>query len=316
MKRFALFLFVAFACTASAFAQFRADTVSPVRSTPGPAYGIAGENSGALYSDARNQAPAAVLLPTNHLHQGTDSITITYTPTAQLPFGANPLATETSLTLFLGLRTFPTTASAATITPAQVIQAASAGVLQWGGSRIATPGGDWGADFNAAVALTRVGANWQSRFSLRSLFPANRQIIARLLVLVRTISTPRRCDDPLGCQQTDNREFTFNPLNLTANSVRRTDEFVDNMLAAPNPMVNDSYIQFNMKKAGNVTVKIYNALGQEVRTILSGARFGQGMATVEWNGADNSGNRVNSGMYIYRIEVDGTVQSGSIAVNR
>lgn len=315
MKRFVLFLFVAFACTGSAFAQFRADTVSPLRSTPAPRFGIAGENSGALYGDARNQAPPAIATATNSLHQGTDSITITYTPSAVLPFGPNPLATETNLTLFVGLRTFPAGTTAANITQAQVIQAANAGVLQWGGSRIATPGGDWGADFNAAMALQRVGNNWQTTFSMRRLFPANTQIIARLLVLVRAVSGMRPCSDPLGCQQTDNREFTFAPTNL-ATSIRRSDEFVDTFSASPNPTANDSYIQFNMKKAGNVTVKIYNTLGQEVRTVLNGQRFGQGMSTVEWNGSDNAGNRVNSGMYIYRIEVDGTIQSGHIAVAR
>ena len=49
-------------------------------------------------------------------------------------------------------------------------------------------------------------------------------------------------------------------------------------------------------------LKIYNTLGQEVKTLISGQQPA-GFYTLTWDGANNTGARVASGVYMYRIKV-------------
>jgi len=49
-----------------------------------------------------------------------------------------------------------------------------------------------------------------------------------------------------------------------------------------------------------VALKIYNVLGKEVRTLVNGNQTG-GNRSVIWDGTDNFGKTVPSGIYIYRL---------------
>ena len=49
-----------------------------------------------------------------------------------------------------------------------------------------------------------------------------------------------------------------------------------------------------------VDLKVYNLLGQEVRTLVSGTRSA-GVNRVLWDGQDAFGIKVPSGIYIYRL---------------
>jgi flagellar hook assembly protein FlgD len=53
----------------------------------------------------------------------------------------------------------------------------------------------------------------------------------------------------------------------------------------------------------HVTLKIYNILGQEVRTLVDEEK-GPGYYTVTWDGRNEEGNEVPSGVYFYRIEAN------------
>jgi flagellar hook assembly protein FlgD len=57
-----------------------------------------------------------------------------------------------------------------------------------------------------------------------------------------------------------------------------------------------------------VKIAIYDMLGQEVRTLVS-EQMDRGTRIVEWNGRDNNGAQVTSGMYIYRMTSGSFVQS-------
>lgn len=75
----------------------------------------------------------------------------------------------------------------------------------------------------------------------------------------------------------------------------------------PNPFSSGTAIAFQAPKEGEVTVTIYNILGQEVRSFLvPGQTFG--LRQVVWDGRDESGRKVSSGVYFYRIET----KAGSI----
>ncbi|HOH47449.1 MAG TPA: FlgD immunoglobulin-like domain containing protein, partial [Candidatus Cloacimonadota bacterium] len=72
----------------------------------------------------------------------------------------------------------------------------------------------------------------------------------------------------------------------------------------PNPFNPETSIRFSLKEAGNVSLRIYNLRGQLVRTLVNGS-YQSGNHTVVWNGRDNNGNSVSSGVYMYRMESPG-----------
>jgi len=76
----------------------------------------------------------------------------------------------------------------------------------------------------------------------------------------------------------------------------------------PNPFNPSTTIRFSVPKESFVSLKVYNILGQEVVTIAEEFK-NVGTFNATWNGRNNAGNQVASGMYLYRIEAkpaDGT----------
>ncbi len=76
----------------------------------------------------------------------------------------------------------------------------------------------------------------------------------------------------------------------------------------PNPFNPTTTIKYGLKENTNVVLKIYNLLGQEVRTLVN-ARQEAGFKSVVWNGLNNYGNRVASGIYIYQIKAGDFVKA-------
>jgi flagellar hook assembly protein FlgD len=46
---------------------------------------------------------------------------------------------------------------------------------------------------------------------------------------------------------------------------------------------------------------IYDMMGRQVNTLINGENFNSGYHKISWRGLDNIGNKVPSGVYIYRI---------------
>jgi flagellar hook assembly protein FlgD len=69
----------------------------------------------------------------------------------------------------------------------------------------------------------------------------------------------------------------------------------------PNPFNPTTTIRFGLPTASSVSLKLYDALGREVATLLNEQRPA-GYVQVIWNGMNNSGARVASGVYFYRID--------------
>ena len=85
---------------------------------------------------------------------------------------------------------------------------------------------------------------------------------------------------------------------------------VTNMLNQnyPNPFNPETTITFDMSKTANANLSVYNVKGQLVKTLHNGiANFGKN--TVVWNGTDNNGNKVTSGLYFYRLSTEGKVET-------
>lgn len=70
----------------------------------------------------------------------------------------------------------------------------------------------------------------------------------------------------------------------------------------PNPFNPITLLKYQLPVESKVILRIYNILGQEVRTLTDGVQEA-GYKSVEWNSTNNFGNTVASGIYFYRIEV-------------
>lgn len=68
----------------------------------------------------------------------------------------------------------------------------------------------------------------------------------------------------------------------------------------PNPFNPTTQIRFTIPEDSRVDLKIYDMLGAEVATIMSD-QLKAGYYTVEWDGKNNFGKKVSSGIYIYRM---------------
>ncbi len=69
----------------------------------------------------------------------------------------------------------------------------------------------------------------------------------------------------------------------------------------PNPFNPSTSISYQLSDPSDVAVTIHNTLGQKVKTLVTG-RQAAGVYTVQWNGKDEEGNPLASGIYIYRME--------------
>jgi len=67
-----------------------------------------------------------------------------------------------------------------------------------------------------------------------------------------------------------------------------------------NPTTDISYQIADGRSSVHTTLKIYNMLGQEVRTLVNETKE-PGSYTVTWDGRDSRGMRVSSGIYSYRM---------------
>jgi len=59
-------------------------------------------------------------------------------------------------------------------------------------------------------------------------------------------------------------------------------------------------IKYDLPEMRNVTLAIYNALGEKVRTLVSGIQSA-GYYSVLWDAKNDSGNKIGSGIYIYTL---------------
>ena len=83
----------------------------------------------------------------------------------------------------------------------------------------------------------------------------------------------------------------------------------------PNPFNPGTMIDFALPKAGRITLKIYNSLGQEVKTLLDEDK-NMGYHRIYWDGTNSSGEKVSSGAYYYRIQMGDQVKSRSMILLR
>lgn len=76
----------------------------------------------------------------------------------------------------------------------------------------------------------------------------------------------------------------------------------------PNPFNPSTTIPFTLERGSDVDLSIYDVSGRLVRTLLHGRRSAGGQKA-RWDGRDNSGGIVPSGVYFVRLKADGLAAS-------
>ena len=72
----------------------------------------------------------------------------------------------------------------------------------------------------------------------------------------------------------------------------------------PNPFNATTTISFSLSEDSKIDLSIYNIKGQKVKT-LTDTHYEKGNHSVIWDGEDDSGNNVVSGIYFYKLKVNG-----------
>ncbi len=68
----------------------------------------------------------------------------------------------------------------------------------------------------------------------------------------------------------------------------------------PNPFNPSTTIKFQVPQTCDLSIKIYNILGQEVKTLFIGQVL-RGTYSIQWDGLNDSGVKMSSGTYVYRM---------------
>lgn len=103
-------------------------------------------------------------------------------------------------------------------------------------------------------------------------------------------------------------------IDLTPNSITGVDDnYYSNAMPYefilkqnyPNPFNPSTSIEFSLPVNSNITLKVYNLLGQTVKVLFEGFKSA-GSYKLIWNSEDFGGRQVSSGVYFYELKANGT----------
>ena len=103
----------------------------------------------------------------------------------------------------------------------------------------------------------------------------------------------------IGC--TDVKEDHRFPSTLRPNSFVLSQNY-------PNPFNTETVITFALPRSGNVKIEIFNILGQKVRELVD-EKVTAGYKKVVWDGRDNAGQLLASGIYFYKIRTGDFIET-------
>lgn len=96
----------------------------------------------------------------------------------------------------------------------------------------------------------------------------------------------------------------FASVDLSAESVPGTFALYQNY---PNPFNSETLIVFDLPQDEKVELKIFNLEGVEIRTLVQNLTLHAGSHQFRWDGLDEKGRAVSSGIYLYRLKTTSSV---------
>ena len=115
--------------------------------------------------------------------------------------------------------------------------------------------------------------------------------------------TAKRFDSRENSTEGDRPQLTVNYTEATtsvSNEILAPSDFVLHQ-NYPNPFNPSTTINFRLAKSGLVTLKIFDLSGRGIKSLVEGPRDA-GVHTVTWDGTNQSGQRIASGIYVYRLQ--------------
>ena len=100
-------------------------------------------------------------------------------------------------------------------------------------------------------------------------------------------------------------EFDVLNVNVEDDIIKYSRVFLQNH---PNPFNPSTSIEFSIQNDSKIELTIYNIKGQKIN-ILAQNEFTKGSHSVIWNGDDNLGKSVSSGIYFYKLDVNGKTEA-------
>ncbi|MDP8202468.1 MAG: C25 family cysteine peptidase [Candidatus Tenebribacter burtonii] len=79
----------------------------------------------------------------------------------------------------------------------------------------------------------------------------------------------------------------------------------------PNPFNPFTRIEYDIPKAGKITIKVYNIKGQYVKTLINEHKE-LGAYEIYWDGTDDKNRNVSSGVYLYQLESNSTTKTNKM----
>jgi hypothetical protein len=84
----------------------------------------------------------------------------------------------------------------------------------------------------------------------------------------------------------------------------------------PNPFNTNTKIRFALPQKSHVQINVYNILGQKVVILVFKEELPPGSYEKIWNGKDNNGRQISSGLYVYRMQAGDFVDTKKMIVVR
>jgi predicted outer membrane repeat protein len=99
--------------------------------------------------------------------------------------------------------------------------------------------------------------------------------------------------------------LVYDPTAKQSASLPKTYELFQN---SPNPFNPETQIKYDLPATGHVQLAVYNVLGQKVKVLVSEVQEA-GHRSATWDGKDDLGKEVASGIYFYKLQTDNFVKT-------
>ncbi len=100
---------------------------------------------------------------------------------------------------------------------------------------------------------------------------------------------------------------TYKSILLDKPDTSHVVERIDILTNYPNPFNPETEISFKLKKEGKAVLTVYNIKGQRIMTLfdefISKVDLNE-IIKVKWDGKDEKGTKVSSGLYLYKLETE------------
>jgi hypothetical protein len=101
----------------------------------------------------------------------------------------------------------------------------------------------------------------------------------------------------------------------TSVTPEQVSRIVQGLRGVPNPFNPRTTVMFSLASPAKVTVDIFDPRGRRVRTLFSGS-LREGPHSLPWDGKDDAGVSLGSGVYVSRVQADGVESTQKLALVR